>query len=277
METKHNNNINKYNENQGEDIYSDDNNYSNGGNNNYKNKINENYNKTLICLSDNCCSKTQQKCIRYSNKIIIPSTILTELLCENAEMPYFFRVVNPEIAFGVMCGIHEATAPDGFCYIPTHIMDNLNLRDGNNVTLKLLKPKDGTYIKLQPHSMDFVNMKNVEPKQLLEAAMSMNYPILTQGHTIAIYCEVNKRSYYLDVVETKPAEEIKIIDVNLNVDFDPPKDYLRKKKKEEEEKCKKEEEEKKRKDDELLRFIEEEKNGYNNNKFPGRGVRLGSS
>jgi len=282
MESKNNYNENE-NKNENENIKNNNNIGNNNCNNcdNYynKNEINSKnkYKQTLICLSDNCCSKTQQKCIRYSNKIIIPSTILTELLCENAEMPYFFRVVNPEIAFGVMCGIHEATAPDGFCYIPTHIMDNLNLRDGNNVTLKLLKPKDGTYIKLQPHSMDFVNMKNVEPKQLLEVAMSMNYPILTEGHTIVIYCEVNKRSYYLDVVETKPAEEIKIIDVNLNVDFDPPKDYLRKKKKEEEEKCKKEEEEKKRKDGELLRFIEEEKNGYNNNKFPGRGVRLGSS
>ena len=272
MESKRNN---KNNENQGHYNTNDDNNYSDSSNNIFKNKINEKYIKSLICFGDNCCSKIQQKCIRYSNKIIIPSTILTELLCENVEMPYFFRVINPEIEFGVMCGIHEATAPDGFCYIPTHIMDNLNLRDGSKFTLELVKPKDGTYIKLQPHSMDFVNMKNVEPKQLLEAAMSMNYPILTEGHTIVIYCEVNKRSYYLDVVETKPAEEIKIIDVNLNVDFDPPKDYLRNKKKEEEEKRKKEEEEKKRKEDELINFIEEEKTSYNNDKFPGTGFRLG--
>ncbi len=242
MESKGNN---ENNENQGYYNTNDDNNYSDSSNNYFKNRINEKYKKSLMCFGDNCCNKTQQKCIRYSNKIIIPSTILTELLCENVEMPYFFRVINPEIEFGVMCGIHEATAPDGFCYIPTHIMDNLNLRDGSKVMLELVKPKDGTYIKLQPHSMDFVNMKNVEPKQLLEAAMSMNYPILTEGHTIAIYCEVNKRSYYLDVVKTKPAEEIKIIDVNLNVDFDPPKDYLRKKKKEKEEKRKREEEEKK--------------------------------
>lgn len=274
MESKRNN---ENNENQGHYNTNDDNNYSDSSNNYFKNRINEKYKKSLICFGDNCCSKTQQECIRYSNKIIIPSTILTELLCENVEMPYFFRVINPEIEFGVMCGIHEATAPDGFCYIPTHIMDNLNLRDGSKVTLELVKPKDGTYIKLQPHSMDFVNMKNVEPKQLLEAAMSMNYPILTEGHTIAIYCEVNKRSYYLDVVKTKPAEEIKIIDVNLNVDFDPPKDYLRKKKKEEEEKREREEQEKKRKKEELIRFMEEEKNRYDDVKFPGRGFRLGSS
>jgi len=282
MESKNNYNENE-NKNENENIKNNNNIGNNNCNNcdNYynKNEINSKnkYKQMLTCFGDNCCNKTQQECIKYSNKIIIPDNILTKLLCEKIEMPYFFRVINPEIEFGVVCGIHEATAPSGVCYIPNHIMDYLNLNEGNNIVLELVKPKNGKYVKLQPHTMDFVNMKNVDPKQLLEAAMSMNYPILTQGHTITIYCEVNKRSYYLDVIETKPAEEIKIIDVDLNVDFDPPKDYLKKKKKEEEEKRKREEEEKKRKEEELLRFIEEEKNGYNNNKFPGRGVRLGSS
>lgn len=274
MESKSNN---KNNENQGYNNASYGNNYSSSSNNNFKNQINKRYEKSLICFGDNCCSKVQQSCIKYSNKIIIPSSMLTELLCENIEMPYFFRVINPEIEFGLVCGIHEATASEGFCYIPTHIMDNLNLQDGNKVVLELVKPKNGTHIKLQPHSMDFVNMKNVEPKQLLEAAMSMNYPILTEGHTIVVYCEVNKRSYYLDVVETKPAEEIKIIDVNLNVDFAPPKDFLKKKKEQEELKRKREEEEEKRKREELIRFMEEEKNKYDKDKFPGTGFRLGSN
>lgn len=246
-------------------------------NKNENERKNNNFEKILICFGDNCCSLVQQKCIKFSNKIIVSDNILRDLLVRNIEMPYFFRVINPEIDFGVVCGIHEASAPPGICYLPNHIMEYLNLNDGDKLKLKLTKPKNGTYIKLQPHSMDFINMKNVEPKQLLEAAMSKNYPILTQGHTIAIYCEINKRSYYLDVVETKPDEEIKIIDVNLNVDFDPPKDFLRKKKKEEEEKRREEEREKKRKEEELIRFMEEEKNRYNEDKFPGRGFRLGSS
>ena len=66
----------------------------------------------------------------------------------------------------------------------------------------------------------------------------------------------------MDVIETKPTEEIKIIDVNLNVDFDPPKDYLRKKREEEEKK--------------KYKMEEERKNNYDKNKFPGRGFRLGT-
>ena len=153
-------------------------------NNKIKNENNDNkndvikgikYKKELKCFGDNCCNKMQQDSIKYSNKIIIPDNILTELLCENVETPYFFRVINPKIEFGVVCGIHEATAPQGLCYIPNHIMDYLNLNEGCDVILELVKPKNGTYIKLQPHTMDFINMKNVDHKQLLESAMSMNY------------------------------------------------------------------------------------------------------
>ena len=75
MESKGNN---ENNENQGHYNTNDDNNYSDSSNNYFKNRINEKYKKSLICFGDNCCSKTQQECIRYSNKIIIPSTILTE-------------------------------------------------------------------------------------------------------------------------------------------------------------------------------------------------------
>ena len=232
------------------------------------------YEKTVMIFGDNCCNKVQQKCIKSSNKIIISEDILKELIFGHIEMPYFFNVINTEIGFGIVCGIHEASSPYGICYIPNDIMDYLNVKDGDNVKLKLVKPKNGTYIKLQPHTMDFVNMKNVEPKELLEKALSKNYPILTKGHTIVIYCEKNKRSYYLDVVDTKPEEVIKTININLNVDFDPPKDYLKKKK--EEERKKKERKEKEEKE-RLEKELEEMKNSYNKKKFPGQGFKLGSS
>lgn len=223
------------------------------------------YKKKVICFGDNCCNSIQQKCIKFSNKIIIPEEILTELLLEKREMPYFFKVINEEINFGVYCGIHEASAPPGVCYLPNHVMDYLNLSDGNNVILELVKPENGTYIKLQPHSMDFVTLKNVDPKKILEKTMSKNYPILTKGNTLPIYCEINKRTFYIDIVDTKPCDVIKIIDVNLNVDFAEPKDYLRNKAKEEEETRKREEERNR------------EENKYDENKFPGVGFRLGSS
>ena len=242
------------------------------------NNNNSHYIKSLICFGDRNCGDLQQKCIKFSNKIIIPEDVLKDLLLKNYDMPFFFRVINPQIEFGVICGVHEASAPPGICYIPNHIMNNLNVKEGNNIKLELVKNViNGTHIKLQPHSMDFVNMKNVDPKELLEKSMSKNYPILTKGHTIVIYCNTNKRSYYLDVIETKPSEEIKIIDVNLNVDFAPPIDFLRNKKREEEAKQKEEErlelERKMLEDKKNEEFI---KNEYDKKRFPGSGFRLGS-
>jgi ubiquitin fusion degradation protein 1 len=168
----------------------------------------------------------------------------------------------------------------GVCYIPIHIMEDLNLSEGGNVRLELIKPKKGSYLKLQPHSMDFVNMKHRDPKEFLENVLSQNYPILTQGHTIALYCIVNKRSYYLDVVKTESCEEIQIINVNLNVDFDPPIDFLRNKKREEEKKRREEETLKREKDERVRRMAAEwekqKKQDEQYNKFPGEGRRLGS-
>ena len=55
--------------------------------------------------------------------------------------------------------------------------------------------------------------------------MSRDYPVVTQGQTIALnYVELNK-VFMVDVVETKPSEIIEIINTDINVDFDKPLDY----------------------------------------------------
>ena len=47
-----------------------------------------------------------------------------------------------------------------------------------------------------------------------------------KDQTVVIYCpEVNK-SFNIDIVETKPTNVIKILNVNINVDFDKPLDYV---------------------------------------------------
>jgi ubiquitin fusion degradation protein 1 len=56
--------------------------------------------------------------------------------------------------------------------------------------------------------------------------MSKDYPVITQGQTIAInHIELN-RVFRIDIVETKPAEVISIVNTDLNLDFDEPIDYV---------------------------------------------------
>ena len=54
--------------------------------------------------------------------------------------------------------------------------------------------------------------------------LSEKYPVVTEGHTIAI--EYLNKVFYIDIVKTEPAPVIDILNVNLNVDFEKPLDYI---------------------------------------------------
>ena len=56
--------------------------------------------------------------------------------------------------------------------------------------------------------------------------MSRDYPVVTQGQTIALnYTDLNK-VFMIDIVETRPSEIIEIINTDINVDFDKALDYV---------------------------------------------------
>ena len=126
-------------------------------------------------------------------------------------------------------------------------MEGLGLKEGNNVQVELSTPPDGCYIKLQPHKTEFIELP--DPKALLEKALSVNYPVVTEGHTITIQNPDTNKVYHVDIVKTEPASIIKIIDVNVNVDFDPPLDYV------------------------PPPIVEK----YDEERFPGKGHKLGSA
>ena len=126
---------------------------------------------------------------------------------------------------------------------------------------ELATPVDGTYVKFRLHSSDFADVS--DPKAVLERVLSRDYPVITEGHTIAInYAEMN-RVFYIDVVETKPAPVIKIINVNINVDFDTPLDYV--------------EPEENVPEPVINNYVDVSNNvsDYDTSRFPGRGHRLG--
>jgi len=78
----------------------------------------------------------------------------------------------------------------------------------------------GTYVKLQPHTTDFLDISN--PKAILEKTLR-NFSCLTTGDSIMV--AYNNKNYYIDIVETKPSNAISIIETDCEVDFAPPLDY----------------------------------------------------
>lgn len=100
-------------------------------------------------------------------------------------------------------------------------MQNLALEEGEIVNLKSASLPKGTYVKLQPHTTDFIDISN--PKAVLETTLR-NFSCLTVGDQITI--NYNNRQYFIDIVEAKPQAAISVIETDCEVDFAPPLDYV---------------------------------------------------
>ena len=183
----------------------------------------------LLCFSYACSSQNPDMVekLKHSNKILLPESLLFELTKENhdsLENKLYFKVSHKETGYGEVCGVHEFSSPPGVVHLPYHIMTSCSIDEGSNVKIELVAPPKGDFVKLRLHnSKEFSKLS--DPKAVLEKIMSRDYPVVTQGQTIALhYTELNK-VFMIDIVETKPAEIIEILNADINVDFDKALDY----------------------------------------------------
>lgn len=135
------------------------------------------------------------------------------------------------------------------------MMENLLLQEGDFVTLKNVTLPKGKYVKLQPHTKDFLDISNPKAMSVIHVYVYIffvwfqsnyssvkggkltqcfggscslettlrNYSCLTTGDSIMV--AYNNKKYYIDIVETKPSNAISIIETDCEVDFAPPLDY----------------------------------------------------
>lgn len=119
------------------------------------------------------------------------------------------------------CGVLEFVAEEGTCYLPYWLMQHLLLGEGDIVRVSNTSLKKGTFVKLQPVSKEFLEVHN--PRAVLENSLR-HFATLTKGDNIVI--AYNKKKFEIEIVETKPADAISIIEADIEVDFAPPKDYV---------------------------------------------------
>lgn len=166
----------------------------------------------------------------------------------NIEYPMLFKVENRKTGRSTHCGVLEFIADEGHVYLPywvsnaskaftaaarpeqilicfmpdlVQMMQNLALEEGEIVNLRSASLPKGTYVKLQPHTTDFIDITN--PKAVLETTLR-NFSCLTVGDQITI--NYNNRQYFIDIVEAKPQAAISVIETDCEVDFAPPLDYV---------------------------------------------------
>jgi len=182
---------------------------------------------TLTCFSYACSSVSSdtQKHLKYSNKILLPASMLHKINeMDNVEYPLFFKVINPICEFGRVCAVHEFTAMEGVTDVPYYIMEDLGIEEGSQVSIEYINPPQGSYLKLKPHETAFINLSN--PKVVLEQIMSKDYPVVSKGETIVLNYKDLDKTFLIDIVDCQPSETIKIIDADVNLDFDTPHDYV---------------------------------------------------
>ena len=101
-------------------------------------------------------------------------------------------------------------------------MQTLLLEEGSIVQVKNTTLPLGSFVKIQPQSVDFLNI--TDPKAVLENAFR-NFSTLTKGDIISI--KYNSKIYDFLVMEVRPNDHgISIIETDLEVDFAPPVGYV---------------------------------------------------
>ena len=213
----------------------------------------------LLCFSYACSSQNPEMIdsLKHSNKILLPESLLFELTKENHDSldnKMYFKVSHTETEYGEVCGVHEFSAPAGVVHLPYHIMNSCCIGEGTNVKIELVSPPKGDFVKLRLHnSKEFSKLS--DPKAVLEKILSRDYPVVTQGQTIAL--NYTDKVFMIDIVETQPTEIIEILNADINVDFDIALDY--------------EEEHEEEQEDKMGNYK------HDLRRFPGKGNRLGSN
>ncbi|VDM38983.1 unnamed protein product [Toxocara canis] len=160
--------------------------------------------------------------LNHGGKILLPPSALDLLVRLNIEYPMMFRVscINEPLRF-THCGVLEFLAEEGRCYLPSWMMRQLHLSEGDCVRITYTSLPSATYAKFKPQSTDFLSISN--PRAMLEVELR-KFACLTKGDVIAV--QYNEQLLEFLVMEVKPGNAVAIIECDMNVEFDAPEGYV---------------------------------------------------
>lgn len=159
--------------------------------------------------------------INLYDKILLPKKILSDITKnnQNIEYPLIFKITFE--SKNICACVLEFTDDDKL-FMPYWLMKNFyNIKEGDEVSIKLTKVKKGTLVKLRPQTTDFITLDDV--LSVLEFNFK-NFTILNKGTTVIV--KYFDKEYNIDILETNPEEHICILDTDLNIDLEKPLDYV---------------------------------------------------
>jgi ubiquitin fusion degradation protein 1 len=150
----------------------------------------------------------------------MPTSALIRLLRLEIQYPMQFEIRSESSGQVSHCGVLEFTGEEDAVFLPGWMMENMQLQENDRLIVKNVSLERGTYMKLQPHTTDFIHVSDI--KDFLEDILR-NFSCLTTGDNIMI--NHNSKKFYVNIVETKPSAAINIIDTDCEVEFATPLDY----------------------------------------------------
>jgi len=173
------------------------------------------------CYSTSFMQGNDKPDIHFGGKVIMPSSALDKLSRLNIAYPMLFELFNEQENRKSHAGVLEFTAEEGRIYLPNWMMQTLLIQEGSIIKVKNTSLPLGTFVKIQPQSVDFLNIYN--PKAVLEKTLT-NFSALTEGDIITI--NYNDKLYDIEILEIKPkGPGISVVETDLEVDFAAPVGY----------------------------------------------------
>ncbi|KAF9281985.1 ubiquitin fusion degradation protein [Mortierella alpina] len=177
------------------------------------------FNEQYRCYSVAMMQGNERQNVNHGGKIIMPQSALAKLASLHIQYPMLFELSRGSQS--THAGVLEFIAEEGRVYLPHWMMKTLVLAEGDLVTVKSVGLPLGSFVKIQPQSVDFLDIS--DPKAVLENALR-NFSTLTKGDNIEIL--YNEKIYGILVMEIKPpGNGISIVETDLEVDFAPPVGY----------------------------------------------------
>ncbi|OAQ28157.1 ubiquitin fusion degradation protein UFD1 [Linnemannia elongata AG-77] len=177
------------------------------------------FNEQYRCYSVAMMQGNERQNVNHGGKIILPQSALAKLASLHIQYPMLFELSKGSQS--THAGVLEFIAEEGRVYLPHWMMKTLALSEGDLVTVKSVGLPLGSFVKIQPQSVDFLDIS--DPKAVLENALR-NFSTLTKGDNIEI--SYNDKIYGILVMEIKPpGVGISIVETDLEVDFAPPVGY----------------------------------------------------
>uniref|UniRef100_A0A183BYP0 Ubiquitin fusion degradation protein 1 homolog n=1 Tax=Globodera pallida TaxID=36090 RepID=A0A183BYP0_GLOPA len=161
--------------------------------------------------------------LNHGGKILLPNSCLDTLMRRNIQWPMLFKLtnLNPEVQKVTHAGVLEFLAEEGRCYLPSWLMNQLQLEEGDLILVEYKALPNATFAKFKPMSTDFYNVSN--PRAMLEVELR-KFSCLTKGDIIAV--QYNEQVYEFQVKDLKPENAVTIIECDLNIEFDVAEGYV---------------------------------------------------